>query len=234
MSYKKGCLICGFELVYLPDLREFLCEYCGKPFTNAVCCINNHYVCDSCHCLAPNDLIEKFCRTTHQKDPYIIAATLMKNPSINMHGPEHHFLVPAVLLAAWYNRHVNPLLKEAAIIKARRRAEDIKGGVCGSHGACGAAIGTGIFISLITGATPLSKEEWRLANRMTSESLAVIADSGGPRCCKRNSFLAINSAIEYLKEHFAIELPKEGKIMCEFAMLNPECMGEECCFSETV
>jgi len=230
MSYKTGCLICGLELTYLSADGKLRCEYCGKSFDADVCCINNHYICDRCHSLEPNGLIEQYCRTTQLKDPHRIAITLMKNPLINMHGPEHHFLVPAALLAAWYNKHKNTVLKDAAIITARRRAEDLKGGVCGSLGACGAAIGTGIFISLITGATPLSREEWRLANLMTSESLKVIAENGGPRCCKRNSFLAIDAAISYLKTHFATELSVENKIICEFAILNPECLGEECCY----
>jgi len=230
MSYKTGCLICGLELTYLSADGKLRCEYCGKSFDADVCCINNHYICDRCHSLEPNGLIEQYCRTTQLKDPHRIAITLMKNPLINMHGPEHHFLVPATLLAAWYNKHKNTVMKDAAIITARRRAEDLKGGVCGSLGACGAAIGTGIFISLITGATPLSREEWRLANLMTSESLKVIAENGGPRCCKRNSFLAIDAAISYLKTHFATELSVENKIICEFAILNPECLGEECCY----
>jgi len=230
MSYKTGCLICGLELTYLSADGKLRCEYCGKSFDADVCCINNHYICDRCHSLEPNGLIEQYCRTTQLKDPHRIAITLMKNPLINMHGPEHHFLVPAALLAAWYNKHKNTVLKDAAIITARRRAEDIKGGFCGSHGACGAAIGTGIFVSLITGATPLSREEWRLANLMTSESLRVIGENGGPRCCKRNTFLAIDAAISYLKTHFATELSVENKIICEFAILNPECLGEECCY----
>ncbi len=185
MSYKKGCLICGFELTYLAMEEQLLCEYCGRPFATDVCCANRHYICDRCHCLTANDLIEQYCRTTRLADPSRIVLTLMKSPQIKMHGPEHHFLVPAALLAAWYNRHKNTLRKDAAIIMARRRAEEVKGGVCGSHGACGAAIGTGIFISLITGATPVSKEEWRLANLMSAESLKIIAENGGPRCCKR-------------------------------------------------
>jgi hypothetical protein len=228
MSYKTGCLICGLELNYLATEGRLRCEYCGSSFTADACCINNHYVCDRCHSLAPNDLIEQYCRATQLKDPYRIASTLMKNPMVKMHGPEHHFLVPAALLAAWYNKHNNPLMKDAAIITARRRAEDIKGGACGSHGACGAALGTGIFVSLITGATPFSKEEWRLANLMTSESLKVIAENGGPRCCKRDSFLAITTAVSYLKTHFANELSMEKRIICEYAILNPECLGEEC------
>ncbi len=230
MSYKTGCLICGLELTYLSADGKLQCEYCGKTFDADVCCINNHYICDRCHSLEPNGLIEQYCRTTQLKDPHRIATVLMKNPQVNIHGPEHHFLVPAALLAAWYNKHTNTVMKDAAIITARRRAEDVKGGVCGSLGACGAAIGTGIFISLITGATPLSREEWRLANLMTSESLKVIAENGGPRCCKRNSFLAIDAAISYLKTHFATELAVDNKIICEFAILNPECLGEECCY----
>ena len=230
MSYKMGCLICGFELACLP-LEEILpCEYCRKPFTADVCCINHHYVCDRCHALSANDLIEQYCRTTPLTDPYRITATLMKNPQIKMHGPEHHFLVPAALLAAWYNRHRNTLLKDAALIKARRRAEDVKGGFCGSHGACGAAIGTGIFVSLITGATSLAKEEWRLANLMSAESLKIIAENCGPRCCKRDSFLAISAAVTFLKTHFGTDMPIEEGITCEFAILNPECLGVECSF----
>ena len=41
-------------------------------------------------------------------------------------------------------------------------------------------------------------------------------------------FLAINAAISYLKSHFANELSIEKRIICEFAILNPECLGEEC------
>ena len=230
MSYRTGCLICGYELACLPTEEKLICKYCGKTFVADICCVNHHYVCDRCHSLSANDLIEQYCRTILHTDPYRIVATLMKNPQINMHGPEHHFLVPAALLAAWYNRNKNPLLKDTAIIKARLRAEEVKGGFCGSHGACGAAIGTGIFVSLITGATSFAKEEWRLANLMSAESLKVIAENGGPRCCKRDSFLAISAAVAFLKTHFGTELPMEERITCEFAILNPECLGEECLF----
>ena len=32
-----------------------------------------------------------------------MAIEIMKSPMINMHGPEHHFLVPAVLITSYYN-----------------------------------------------------------------------------------------------------------------------------------
>jgi hypothetical protein len=45
---------------------------------------------------------------------------------------------------------------------------------------CGAGMGTGIFISIVTGATSLSIEEWRLSNLATAKSLLSISEHGGP------------------------------------------------------
>ena len=110
------------------------------------------------------------------------------------------------------------------------RASMVPGGACGTHGTCGAAVGTGIFVSLITGSTPLKKQEWSLANQMTARSLMTIARHGGPRCCKRNSWLAIRTAITFLLERLGVNLPVEGVVRCEFSDINRECLREECPF----
>ena len=154
----------------------------------------------------------------------------MKNPKIKMHGPEHHFLVPAVLLSACYNKKKDYRKKENKIKEARRRAETIFGGVCGSHGICGAAVGTGIFISLITDATPLSEKEWKLSNQITAENLLTIAEWGGPRCCKRDTFLAIIGAVKFLRKHFEFTIDIDKDFLCEFTKLNKECKKTDCMF----
>ncbi|MEE8571487.1 MAG: DUF5714 domain-containing protein, partial [Candidatus Bathyarchaeia archaeon] len=110
------------------------------------------------------------------------------------------------------------------------RASNILGGFCGFHGNCGAAVGTGIFISLITNSTPLSIHEWKLSNLMTARSLLTIAQHGGPRCCKRNAFLAINGAIKFLKTHLDITLKIDKKNRCGFTNLNKECLKQQCPF----
>jgi len=156
--------------------------------------------------------------------------SLMKNPKVAMHGPEHHFLVPAVLLSAYYNLKNDSVLKEEKIKIAQQRASNVLGGFCGFHGACGAAIGTGIFVSLITGANPLSKHEWKLSNLMTAKSLLSVANVGGPRCCKRVTFLSIIEASDFLREHFGITLPITNSIKCEFSSLNKECLTNDCPF----
>ena len=93
------------------------------------------------------------------------------------------------------------------------------------------AVGTGIFVSVVTGATPLSLEEWRLSNLMTAKSLYTIANAGGPRCCKRNSFLAIPEAVSFIKDQFGVDLSHSSSALrCRFHRLNKECPQEECRF----
>ena len=154
----------------------------------------------------------------------------MRHPQISLHGPEHHFLVPAVLLAAYYNHRGSPEKKEPTLRQARKRAEAVQPAFCGTHGACGAAIGTGIFMSLITHSGPLKKEEWSLANQVTARSLMAIAESGGPRCCKRDSWLAIGEAVKFLAGKCGVSLPVTEHISCEYATVNRDCTGYECSF----
>jgi hypothetical protein len=194
-------------------------------------CETGHFVCDGCHSGSANDLIERFCRTTDSRAPVAMAATLMRDSRMKMHGPEHHFLVPAVLLAAYANLTARePATRADWVAKARARAEQVPGGFCGFNGACGAAIGTGIFVSVAFGATPVSGAEWRLANLMTSEALRSIAEQGGPRCCKRDSFLALRVAQEFMRTELSVEMPAEDSPHCEWSALNKECQREDCAF----
>lgn len=68
----------------------------------------------------------------------------MRNPNVKMHGPEHHFLVSAILLAAYYNTKKDYKEKATKIRMAKKRASQILGGFCGFYGDCGVAVGTGI------------------------------------------------------------------------------------------
>jgi hypothetical protein len=224
---RSGCVVCGDELVYGQN-EKLECYYCHKILDSNVKCRKGHYVCDNCHSMPGNDLIENFCNITKITDPLELALILMRNPKIKMHGPEHHFLVPAVLLAAYYNAKGDYNQKRLKIKEARSRSSKILGGFCGFYGDCGAAVGTGIFMSLITDSTPLSSKEWRLSNLITAKSLLTIANHGGPRCCKRNTFLAINETVNFLGENFSSMMKINRTIACEFKDLNKECLKKKC------
>lgn len=250
---KTGCLICGKELVYLDQTEMMQCSYCRSEFDSNASCADGHYICDRCHGLDAMNLIQEYCSSSQSKDPLEMALTLMRNPKVKMHGPEHHFLVPAVLITAYFNvtnkeerennienraqtRDPEPETRndlKKMLKKARGRAENILGGFCGLYGDCGAAVGTGIFISIITGATPLTKESWSLSNLITARSLHTIALHGGPRCCKRNTYLALTEAVAFLKEHFDVDLEMNEDIKCEFNSLNKECLEDECRYFKT-
>ena len=100
-------------------------------------------------------------------------------------------------------------------------------------GACGAGISTGMFVSIITKASPLTQESWGLSNLMTSKALGEIGKVGGPRCCKRDSYLAILAAIDFVKEHFDVEMEK-NKVVCIHSNINNQCIGSRCPFVQRV
>ncbi|MBR6800281.1 MAG: hypothetical protein IKM61_00830 [Eubacteriaceae bacterium] len=66
-----------------------------------------------------------------------------------------------------------------------------------------------------------------MANLMTSESLKNIGATGGPRCCKRDSFTAIKTAVEYVKKHFSVHMTCMDPV-CTFSDKNPQCLGSRC------
>lgn len=230
MASRSGCLICGGELVYREDSGTAECYYCKGIHSSNGQCVKGHFVCDSCHSIPANELIKRYCGSTESNDPLEMASALMKSPHVNMHGPEHHFLVPAVLLASYYNGRNDEELKTGKLEEAEKRARNILGGYCGFYGCCGAGVGAGMAVSLITGATPLSNHEWKLSNMMTSLSLRSIADKGGPRCCKRTAFLSIIEAAGFLNQNLEADVKIAKNFECEFSPLNNECIKNRCPF----
>ncbi len=222
-----GCLVCGAPLEYLQSQIEMECTYCHKTFMSNARCVNGHFICDSCHEQMGLRVIEDICRHTDSKDPVAIMKKIILSPYIYMHGPEHHVLVGSALLAAYKNAG-GELDLDAALEEMRNRGSQVPGGICGLWGTCGAAVSTGIFVSLITGASPLSGKEWGLCNEMTSRSLGAIAKTGGPRCCKRDSYTAILEAVDFVGEKFGIWMERPKKTVCGLYGRNEQCLKEKC------
>ena len=168
------------------------------------------------------------CLQHTSRNPMAILRTLMALPFCHMHGPEHHTLVGATLLTAYKNSG-GEIDLPSALEELHARAQKVPGGACGYWGACGAAISSGMFVSIVTGATPLGGREWGLCNLMTSASLRAIGSVGGPRCCKRNSALAITQAVQFAKEHLGVDMELEP-IHCAHSDQNGQCIGARCPF----
>lgn len=227
MNNDTGCLICGADLKYLQESRFMNCSICGDKDESNAQCQEGHFVCNSCHMADGFELIERYCIASDSHKPVEMAMNLMNSKRIKMHGPEHHFLVPAVLITAYHNKLGQRDLISPNLKQARSRAKNVLGGYCGFLGTCGAAIGTGIFMSIILNSNPLMVEEWKQSNMLTADTLKKIALAGGPRCCKRDTFIALESAVNFIREKLNVILPAES-IDCTFSALNKECKQTSC------
>lgn len=181
------------------------------------------------------EIITEICTKNYKSEgykcPVDIAFEIMEHPQFPMHDYVHHYLVPAVILTALRKKisaDGSKFSEELETVK--KRAQDVLPAFCGTHGTCGAAIGVGIFFSVITKTTPLSKETWSLCNRSTSESLREMAEAGGPRCCKRNAFIAIRYATKVVLDELGCDLYCPEEIKCSFSKYNLECLEKDCPF----
>ncbi|MBR6793257.1 MAG: SAM-dependent methyltransferase [Clostridia bacterium] len=224
---KDECLICGAPLMYLEKDIEVQCALCHKKEQSKTMCKQGHYVCDSCH-TGGMDTILGVCLAETSKNPIHILQKLMALDFCHMHGPEHHVMVGSALLTAYKNAG-GEIDLEKALVEMQSRGKKVPGGACGFWGACGAGISAGMFVSIITGATPLANESWGLSNKMTSAALGAIGEVGGPRCCKRDSYLAIMQAVKFVQENFSVEMELD-EIKCTHSALNNQCIKERCPF----
>ena len=224
---RGACLICVADLVYFQEAKEMTCVFCGKRELSHASCKDGHYVCDACHARKGIEAVMRECRTTKSRNPIEIMQKIMADPYIYMHGPEHHVMAGAALLAAYHNSGGEVDL-DWALAEMKERGGQVPGGVCGFWGCCGAVVSTGIYMSIITKATPLSGKSWGLSNRMTSRALNAIGEIGGPRCCKRDTFTAVKEAVQMTKEELGIEMELPEKIECGFHVENQQCLRGKC------
>ena len=225
---KEECLICKAPLVYLKTNEIMECAICHKKENSKTRCVNGHYVCNECH-TAGMDQIVGLSLGEKSKDPIAITERMMEMPFCHMHGPEHHAMVGAALLTAYKNAGGEVDLPQA-LAEMMNRGRQVPGGACGFWGACGAGISTGMFISIITDSSPLMQESFGLSNTMTSESLNKIGEIGGPRCCKRDSYLSLLTAIDFVRDKLGVEMDKL-EIVCSHSKDNNQCIGKRCPFS---
>ena len=225
---KEECLICKAPLEYLETDELMECALCNKKELSKTRCVNEHYVCNDCHTCGMDSIIDA-CLANESKDPIAIIGQLMDMPFCHMHGPEHHVMVGSALLTAYKNAGGQIDLRPA-LLEMQNRGKSVPGGACGFWGACGAGISTGMYISIVSGSTPLTQEPWGLSNRMTAKALQKIGAVGGPRCCKRDSYISILAAIDFTSEHFGIQMDRPD-ITCIHSQRNNQCIGVRCPFS---
>jgi len=175
-------------------------------------------------------LIKEKCLASTTSDPIELLNSIMKEPEIHMHGPEHHVLDGSCFMTALHNAGLDFDLEKALDEMAVRGAK-MPGATCGQWGMCGSASSVGAALAIIHQTGPLSSNQFYKDNlKLVSLALGRLAEVGGPRCCKRNAYLSIGAAVDFVKEQYGIVLPKCA-VSCTFSAKNQQCIGEACPFA---
>jgi hypothetical protein len=219
-------MVCGQDLTYFPTNRSADCYYCGNAFQANALCSNGHYVCDQCHAFDALEVIRTVCVQAPDSDMIDLLLRIRKHGAIPMHGPEHHSLVPGIILSVYKN--VGGPISDEGILTGIERGRSVAGGACSFLGICGAAAGVGIAFAIIIGATPYSGRERQLVMKVTKEVMEKIAAFEAPRCCQRECWTALKAASVLSEKHLSIHLPAEQGITCTQYRSNKECIGREC------
>ncbi|WP_416182566.1 DUF5714 domain-containing protein [Acidaminococcus timonensis] len=167
------------------------------------------------------------CAREKETNPLAIFRHVAGQDFVRIHGPEHHVLDGACLLTALHHAGMEFDLPEQ-LNRLRQEGLQMPGAICGHWGVCGAVASVGAALALLEGTGPLTTDSsWGSHMTYTARALANLAAIGGPRCCKRDAFTALKTAIPYVKERFGIDLPEE-RTVCGFYLRNQQCLGKRC------
>ena len=104
------------------------------------------------------------------------------------------------------------------------------GAMCGYWGVCGAVTSIGAALGFIDATGPLTTDgSWGKHMEYTSKALMGLAETKGPRCCKRDGYIALKTAVDFLNENYNVEMEYED-IKCGFYPKNQQCIKERCPF----
>jgi len=223
---KSGCMRCGRPLVYLDREREEICSFCGEAFMANAICEKNHFVCDLCHSEDALSVVKHLCLTTQETDTITLFDKIKKHPAVPLHGPEHHFIVPGVITAAY--RNSGGAIGDEEILSAIRRGADIPGGSCAFWGGCGAALGTGIAFGIILRSTPVKAFERQTVQQITGRIITALGELEAARCCRRETLTALKIAADLSRDILPIPLQANGATHCFQFNANKECIESKC------
>ena len=174
------------------------------------------------------EMIKQECLNSKTTNPFELLNKIMSFESVPMHGPIHHIIDGACLLSCIHASGVEFDL-ESALDEMIERGKKMPGATCGHWGVCGSVTSLGAALSILHHTSPLSNDDYYKDHmKFTSMVLEKMSEIGGPRCCKRNAYLSMLTAIEFL-EKYDIHLDKED-VKCSFSSKNNQCIGNRCPF----
>lgn len=223
---KTGCLVCGRELSYLADPKNVSCNVCGRSFDTKTICPDGHFICDKCHANAPLARLKNLLLKSSETDLITLFKKTRHDAGFPVHGPEHHGLVPGVILTAYRNSGGN--ITDKQIVEAIQKGGEQPGGACGYLGACGAATGAGIAFASVLESSPIKARQRAASMNVVGSILSEMSRVAAPRCCQRECYTALKQAAILSETLLPVRLKADDVIKCSQHHLNRECIRKAC------
>jgi hypothetical protein len=226
--HAAGCMVCGSPLAYFSEERVLPCSDCGRELPANATCENGHFVCDACHRADALKIVESVCLNTKETDLLALLEEIKSHPAFPANGPEHHGLVPGVILAAY--RNAGAAISDDMVRLGIRRGAQVPGGSCAFNGTCAAATGVGIAFGIMLDANPLKPVERQTVGLVTAEVMTAVASLEAARCCRRECLTALIKAAELSAKYLPVRLDARHRRACLQTQANRECIGRRCSF----
>lgn len=221
-----NCMVCQTPLHYASEEQEKACYYCAEVKSTSVTCKEGHFVCDACHSKEALEVIEHICKISTETDMLKLFKQIRAHPSIPKHGPEHHAMVPAIIVTCYKNSGGE--VSKDALKTALSRGSGIVGGSCGFLGMCGAASGVGIGFAVIFQSSPITTTSRARAQQVTHAVLGEIAKYEAARCCNREVWTALSIASKLSETFLHVKLEALTDFTCDQKKFNQYCYGKLC------
>lgn len=183
----------------------------------------------------PESWVQDLCLASDSTCPESLLEQVMADERHPAFGPLHHFTVGAVLITCCRNAMASAdrdAKLEADLDELAARSAHVPGATCARWGVCGAAASAGMAYAILRENAPLKVEGWQEGQLLVSMLLERIAHAGAPRCCKRDSRIAVRESLPVFKQAFGVRLARLSDApRCETAPLNSVCMGNACPFA---
>ncbi|HKK90030.1 MAG TPA: DUF5714 domain-containing protein [Desulfobacteraceae bacterium] len=220
------CMMCGSPLHYFTENRPMVCAQCGQEKPANAMCRNGHFICDACHSKDALAVVADLCLNSRETDMICLVNQIRKHPMMPLHGPEHHFIVPGAIVAAY--RNLGGDASDNQIRSAIERGKAVPGGSCGFWGGCGAALGVGIGFGIILESNPIKAEPRQAVQQLTGRIIQTLSRVKASRCCQRESWTALTVASKMSETLLPIAMPVIEDLVCTQAGQNRECPKKAC------
>lgn len=171
--------------------------------------------------------IIKMCMESKEQNPLILLTDITEKSGCSCSDNAFHFLSGLCLVTSVYNADSVFNLKQA-ITEFEKKVNVIPEKSCEMWGVCGCITSLTAAILILSEYYGYDSQKESISAEFASLALKEVAQHNS-KCCRQKAFIAMNTAILFLKEKLGISL-SQSFLRCVFSLDEKCCTKGECLF----